>query len=96
VLARVTSLISPQDRIDDRIDLIHERLVPDASRLMGFGGGAWLVDRDLGRFMAVTYWKDQEHLDGSESAVENLRDLAREQVGGTLEWVRRLEVVTQV
>jgi len=82
--------------VDARIGLIQERLVPEASTLVGFGGGAWLVDRDVGRFMAITYWKDKDRLDGSESAVENLRDLVRDQVGGTLEWIRRFEVVTQV
>jgi hypothetical protein len=93
VLARVTSLTSPLDRIDDRVRLIQGELMPVASKLRGFEGGTWLVGRDSGRFMSVTYWTGEQDLVESEESVGRLRDLAQREVGGAIEWVRRFEIV---
>jgi hypothetical protein len=88
--------VGSSDRTDERIDLTRKRLIPAASQLPGFEGGAWVVDRDSHRFLSVTYWATDRQLIESAEAVAKLRDNALRQVGGRIEWVRRFEVVARI
>ncbi|HEX9121793.1 MAG TPA: hypothetical protein VF984_00305 [Actinomycetota bacterium] len=76
--------------------LTQERLIPAASKLDGFEGGVWLVNREKGHFLSVTFWQSEEQLRESEETVGRLRGLALRKVGGTIESVERYEVLAQL
>jgi hypothetical protein len=70
--------------------LTREELIAAASKLDGFEGGVWLVDREASRFLSVTFWQSEEQLRESEEPVGRLRELAMIKVGGTVESVEPL------
>lgn len=73
-----------------------EELITAASKLDGFEGGVWLVNRETSRFLSVTFWQSKEQLRESEETVSRLRELAMSKVGGTVESVECYEVVAQI
>ena len=96
MFARATRIKSSSEQLDARMLLTREELIPAASKLDGFEGGVWLVDRQSSRFLSVTFWQSEEHLRASEEAIGRLRELAMNEVGGTLESVDRYEVIAQI
>ncbi|HEU4356608.1 MAG TPA: hypothetical protein VFT27_13550 [Actinomycetota bacterium] len=76
--------------------LTREELISAASRLDGFEGGIWLVDRQNSRFLSVTFWQSEDQLRESEEPIGRLRELAMNEVGGTVESVERYEVIAQI
>ncbi|HET9722588.1 MAG TPA: hypothetical protein VFR44_01955 [Actinomycetota bacterium] len=96
MFARATRIKSPSGQLEARMHLTREELIPAASRLDGFEGGVWLVDREAGRFLSVTFWQSEEQLRESEEAIGRLRELAMIEVGGTVESVERYEVVARI
>ena len=41
--------------------LTREELITAVSKLDGFEGGVWLVDRENSRFLSVTFWQSEQH-----------------------------------
>jgi heme-degrading monooxygenase HmoA len=96
LFARATRIKSSSEQLEARMLLTREELIAAASKLDGFEGGVWLVDREASRFLSVTFWQSEEQLRESEEPIGRLRELAMIKVGGTVESVERYEVVARV
>lgn len=96
MFARATRIKSSSEQLEARMHLIRGELITAASKLDGFEGGVWLVDRETSRFLSVTFWRSEEHLRKSEEPVGRLRELAMNEVGGAVESVERYEVVARI
>ena len=96
MFARATRIKGSSEQLEARMLLTREELIPAASKLDGFEGGIWLVDRQNSRFLSVTFWQSEEQLRASEEPIGRLRELAMNTVGGTVESVERYEVLAQI
>lgn len=96
MFARATRIKSPSEELEARMLLTRDELIAAASKLDGFEGGVWLVDREASRFLSVTFWRSEEHLRESEEPIGRLRELAMMKVGGTVESVERYEVIARI
>ncbi len=92
MFARLTSLQGSPD-LEARIRLIKETLAPEASAIVGFAGGSWLIDRSTGRFLTITLWNSEDEMRASEARIATLREDAALEVGGELESIECFEVV---
>lgn len=96
MFARATRIKGSSEQLEARMLLTREELITAASKLDGFEGGVWLVNRETSRFLSVTFWQSKEQLRESEETVSRLRELAMSKVGGTVESVECYEVVAQI
>jgi heme-degrading monooxygenase HmoA len=60
MFARMTIMPIKLDRIDEAIRLYKKSVIPEAKRQAGFLGTCLLTDRQAGKGIAVTFWKDEK------------------------------------
>ena len=70
--ARVSSITGSPDQADAGIADFREKVMPWVKE-QGGQGGILLVDRDTGKAIAVTLWKDEEQMRQSEEAANEHR-----------------------
>ncbi len=90
---RASSLRAAPGTIQGLIDDFINNTVPKVKAIPGNVGAVLLVDRQQGKCLALTYWKDRAALDGSETAGTGLRTAVATQSGATIEGVQRAETV---
>jgi heme-degrading monooxygenase HmoA len=73
MFARVTAIEGSPKRIDESIRLFKETVVPGASKIKGFKGSYFLVDRKSGKQMGVALWETEDDLNASAVAANRLR-----------------------
>lgn len=73
MFARVTTIEGSPERIDESIRLFKETVVPGASKIKGFKGSYFLVDRKTGKQMGVALWDTEADLNASVKAADQLR-----------------------
>jgi hypothetical protein len=80
--ARVTSLRGSPDEVDAGIADFGENVVPFTHE-QGGKGGILLVDRQTGKAIAITLWKDEQALRASEERADALRANVAEEMHAT-------------
>jgi len=64
MLARVTTVEGPPERMDDATRSVWEQLLPQLQQLDGFKGFLALGDRQSGKVVGVALWESEEALRG--------------------------------
>jgi heme-degrading monooxygenase HmoA len=90
--ARVTTLESPPDKIDDATRHVREQVLPQLQQMDGFKGFVALGDRQSGKLLGVAFWESEEVLRATEEAVAGVRSGAAEAAGGSVAGVEQYEV----
>lgn len=93
--ARVSRFDEPKDRIDDDIRMTRSSVVDLVTSTPGTQGFYYMVDRETGRAMAVTFWDSKESMLASEREAARIRMQSTSAVGGTITGVEHYEVVLQ-
>ncbi len=89
--ARVTPLDGDVADLDNGIANFHENVVPFG--LENGDGAILLIDRQSGKAVAITLWRDEEALRASDGRANTLRADASQQMGAAREpVVERYEV----
>ncbi|MGW0024942.1 hypothetical protein [Rhodococcus sp. NPDC003383] len=91
VYARSTTIHAHPSYIDAGIKHVRDNVMPALTDIEGCMGMSLLIDRDSGRCIATSSWRDEESLRASEGPVRELRDAAAEIFHGTTE-VSRWEI----
>lgn len=81
--ARSTTIQAHPSFIDAGIKHIRDTVMPALADIDGSAGLSLLVDRDSGRCIATSSWRDEETLRASEATAIHLRDQATEVFHGT-------------
>ncbi|CAM3204359.1 ABM domain-containing protein [Prescottella defluvii] len=81
--ARSTTIQAHPSFIDAGIKHVRDTLMPGLAEIEGCAGLSLLVDRDSGRCIATSSWRDEDSLRASEGPVRQLRDRAAEVFHGT-------------
>jgi len=90
---RASSLRAAPGTIQGLIDDFIQNTVPKIKATPGNVGAVLLVNREQGKCLALTYWKDRAALDSSEATGTSLRTAVATQSGATIEGVQRAETV---
>jgi heme-degrading monooxygenase HmoA len=91
--ARVSTIQSAADKIDEGIARLRETTVPAVKQIEGCKGIFSLIDRQTGKGITVTLWESEEALRASEEEANRLRREAADELGATTEpMVERYEV----
>jgi hypothetical protein len=90
---RVTTGQVKPTEIDTFVHVIHDQVIPRASRLPGFQGGYWLADRESGHVLGVTLFDGEASLRATADAASAIRDEASRAVGQVALEFRSYEVV---
>lgn len=91
MFARSTTILSHPSHIDAGITHMRTTVMPALADIDSCLGMSLLVDRDSGRCIATSSWRDAESMRASEERVGALRDAAAEVFHGTTE-VSRWEI----
>ena len=90
---RVTMLdVAPGD-IDPAAEAFRASTLPGLMAIDGFCAAMLTTDRDHGRAVAVTTWRDREALDASAERATTLREEVRDKAHGEIASVWQAEIV---
>lgn len=79
---RTNTVTADPARVDDGIAFVRDRVVPAGRQMEGCVGLSMLVDRDSGRCILTTAWRDREAMQASADRVRDMRQRAAEVFGG--------------
>jgi len=85
VYARSTTIQAQPARIDEGIRYVTEEVMPAITAMDGCIGLSLLVDRDSGRCIATSAWRDSDSMAASDAALRQLRARGGEILGGSPE-----------
>jgi hypothetical protein len=94
--ARVMQSDLPAERIDSFVTAMRDQVIPRARKLPGFLGGYWLVDREHGKAIGVTLYKDAASLKASSEGADRIREEVSRNLGLPLPSFSEYEVVASV
>ena len=80
--ARSTTVMGRPDMIETGIAHMQDVVMPQVRAMDGCVGLSFLADRDSGRCIATTAWRDEEAMRASADAVKPMRQKAAEILGG--------------
>jgi len=83
--ARSTTLRGDPEAMGDGMAYVHDEVMPAVQQMDGCVGMSMLVDRDAGRCIVTTAWRDEEALRRSADGVRAMRERAGEMFRGTYE-----------
>ena len=92
MLARVTTVEGPPERMDDATRFVWEQLLPQLRQLDGFKGFLALGNRQSGKVLGVALWESEEALRATDEAAARISGGA-EAAGGTVASVENYEVI---
>jgi quinol monooxygenase YgiN len=92
MFARVTTVDSAPEQFDGVVRLYRETIVPFTLQQEGCKGIHLLADRETGRVLTISLWKDDAAMRASEDMATQLRTQSR-MAGYSPERVERYEVV---
>ena len=93
--ARISTIEGDGGKLDDALEVIHEKVLPALKALEGFTAANFLVDRSAGKLVAVAFYADEAALEGSVEAVGPMRDEVADAMGGKVVGVESYELVAQ-
>ena len=83
--ARSTTIHGNPQAIDDGLTYVRDEVMPAVQEMDGCTGLSMLADRDTGRCIVTSAWRDADAMHRSAEGVRPLRDRAAEVFGGQLE-----------
>jgi hypothetical protein len=83
--ARTTTVLGDPEAIDDAVVFLRDRVMPAVEGLPGYVGLSMLADRETGRCIATTSWKDEAAMAGTGEQLRPLRTRFAEMLGGAVE-----------
>jgi hypothetical protein len=92
MFARVTTLEGPPEQIDEALRHVRERVLPPIRQYDGYNGFIALGDRQAGRVLGLTLWKNEQALRSTEEEANRLRRETSETVGQAIAGVESYEV----
>jgi heme-degrading monooxygenase HmoA len=92
--ARMTTIHSPAERMDEGIEKVRNEVLGPMREVAGFKGIIGLVDRNANTGITISLWADEQALQQSEEEGARLRDEAAKAMKAETEpMVNRYEVV---
>jgi hypothetical protein len=85
VYARTATVHGDPEAIDDGVAFLRDRVMPAVEGLPGYVGLSMLADRDTGRCIATTSWKDEAAMADTGEQLRPLRTRFAEMLGGEVE-----------
>jgi heme-degrading monooxygenase HmoA len=85
VYARTATVHGDPKAIDDGVAFLRDRVMPAVEGLPGYVGLSMLADRDTGRCIATTSWKDEAAMAATGEQLRPLRTRFAEMLGGEVE-----------
>jgi hypothetical protein len=83
VFARVHVLETTPEQHDRGLEIVRDQLLPWLRYSTGFRGLIRLADRAGGKTLVITLWADEEALEASAAAGDQLSELTAANVGAT-------------
>lgn len=80
--ARSTTIHGDPMKLDDGIAYIRDTVMPAIKQMAGSIGLSMLCDRESGRCIITTAWRDEMSMHDTEGAVHDMRQRAAEMLGG--------------
>ena len=80
--ARSTTIHGNRQQMDDGIAYVRDEVMPAVEQMEGCVGLSMLCDRDTGRCIVTTAWRDEAAMHDTEGAVHDMRARAGEMLGG--------------
>ena len=80
--ARSTTVHGDPLRMDDGVSYVRDTVMPAIQQMAGGIGLSMLCDRESGRCIITTAWRDEMSMHDTESAVHDLRKRTAELMGG--------------
>jgi hypothetical protein len=80
--ARSTTVYGDPMKIDDGIAYVRDTVMPAIKQMAGSIGLSMLCDRESGRCIVTTAWRDEMSMHDTEGAVHDMRQRAAEMLGG--------------
>jgi hypothetical protein len=94
VYARVTTIHSPAERMDEGIQKVRDEILSGMREIPGFKGVIGMVDRNANTGVTISLWEDEQAMQESEEQGNRLRDEAAKAMKAETEpMVNRYEVV---
>jgi len=85
VYARTATVHGDPEAIDEGVAFLRDRVMPAVEGLPGYVGLSMLADRDTGRCIATTSWKDEAAMAETGEQLRPLRTRFAELLGGAVE-----------
>ena len=92
MFARASYFEGRVDDIDAAVNEVEQRISPQLKSRPGYRGMQYLVDREAGRSIAITFWEDQTSMNASEEEANRLRQEAGDLLKSKTLKVERYEV----
>ena len=83
--ARTATVHGDPEAVDDGVAFLRDRVMPAVEGLPGYVGLSMLADRDTGRCIATTSWKDEAAMAETGEQLRPLRTRFAEMLGGEVE-----------
>ena len=83
--ARTATVHGDPKAVDDGVAFLRDRVMPAVEGLPGYVGLSMLADRDTGRCIATTSWKDEAAMAATGEQLRPLRTRFAEMLGGEVE-----------
>ena len=83
--ARTATVHGDPKAVDDGVAFLRDRVMPAVEGLPGYVGLSMLADRDTGRCIATTSWKDEAAMADTGEQLRPLRTRFAEMLGGEVE-----------
>ena len=80
--ARSTTVHGDPMKLDDGIAYVRDTVMPAIKQMAGSIGLSMLCDRESGRCIVTTAWRDEMSMHDTEGAVHDMRQKAAEMLGG--------------
>lgn len=92
--ARVTTIHSPAERMDEGIEKVKDEILAAMKEISGFKGIIGMVDRNANTGVTISLWEDERAMQEGEEQGNRLRDEAAKAMKAETEpMVNRYEVV---
>jgi hypothetical protein len=69
MFARMTMLPFKLELLEEGVQLYKKSVIPDAKKQKGYSGACLLVDRNLGKAIAITFWKNERDAIANEKSL---------------------------
>lgn len=80
--ARSTTVYGDPMKLDDGVAYVRDTVMPALNQMAGSVGLSMLCDRDTGRCIVTTAWRDEMSMHDTEGAVHDMRERTSELLGG--------------
>ena len=94
MFARVTTIHSPAERMDEGIEKVKDEILQSMKEIPGFKGIIGMVDRNANTGVTISLWEDERAMqEGDEQGARLREEAAKAMKAETEPMVNRYEVV---